>query len=1376
MAVEARSLLLKLAADVAQFKTDMNDAANATERAVNKMTSKISQVKDALVGIAEVAAFSEVVKAAADAERATALLEATLVSTHDAAGLTNAQLEDLANNLTKTSAFSKTAVTGAEALLAGFTKLRGEGFEKAAQASVDLAAKMGIGLNQAALAVGRALQDPIKGTQALRREGIAFSASQQAMIKSLVDTGQTAKAQDVILQQLATSAGGSAKAIRDTIGGAFDSMKNSIDEMFAQIGKTQSDGLQGAFNAVGKAADFIAENGKLASNAILGMAAAAVVFEGAQLPAVLEGVVAAAVKLAPILATPQGAFLATLAAGVDLLVTFKDAEFQVGNQTVTVQNLFVAAWEKIGGAISATISLGQSILTEFFMYMKLNVQEFAQDLSSVLNFVAGAFQQINNFLHLLARDPAAPAWFKSMVTGADNAIASIKQFAQVQADTIKNLATSTSHALDPIFQRAAQLTALKNQKKPAAAGLGVAAPDDDTSAAMAKKAKQWKDFIAQQQLLNDAIKLELNNEKALIPYEQARAQIMKQIGTLTTQQEATLKQIFQERQNLNTSKSLKDELDTLTEQNAELDLQLQHRQAEVPIQQFLNKLAKDGVDLSKLDADQQAKLVDIKQQILQTEQKRQQIALNNAVQSANDEIKKLQDEVTLGKEQAGIEDQIRRFKEQNRLLDDDALESLRKSLQLKSAQNLNNDVEAYSQEVAKLQEQVEEQKLINLHLNDQAIAKAKIFELEQKYHRELTDEQNAEVRKLADEQAQTEEARKALDIIQQTRTAQQKWADDLIDLNKMLHDGVLTQEQWSRAVQQMSPQFQKLKSAADSIGQAFTNAFDNAIFSGQKFSQVLKQLALDIAKIVVEQAITQPLGNAISKGIMKLFNPSAPGSTTSTGGSTGGSNTPFGAITGNAGKLLGSAFSGLKKLGNMLGFASGGRPPLGQVSVVGEQGPELFVPDSAGTVLPNDIFSGIVRNLFGGGLANIFGLAGLFNGGSNGGSRGVASTFNNAANTGNVTANSSNSDLANALANKAGQQAQQAQAMGLGLSAQGFLANQKMWQYYGGMGVTGTGFGQAPQIIGTPNELSWLNGTMSSMPAGFFAGIRPGAIQTDGIPSSVSGYDVGQDHYTPTGADLGIPQFQPLTSGPLVQNWNGGPSAAGGAIAMDDPTELIQAYVPGMIGMGIGMTSMWGSTGGFGSAADPTVYNFDAFNGGSDRAAVNDMINQKYGNAVPMSYDGGSSSPASARGSNQNDFGTMPDGATSYVGAPSPFTISDASSHYWAPGAFAAGGRPPIGRPSIVGEKGAELFVPDTAGTIVPNNKLMVAGNQPTVNIDIHNPAGLPIQQSETTGSDGSRNIQYVIAETMAKDMRENGPIYQALAKGLGVRRQAFVR
>lgn len=50
-------------------------------------------------------------------------------------------------------------------------------------------------------------------------------------------------------------------------------------------------------------------------------------------------------------------------------------------------------------------------------------------------------------------------------------------------------------------------------------------------------------------------------------------------------------------------------------------------------------------------------------------------------------------------------------------------------------------------------------------------------------------------------------------------------------------------------------------------------------------------------------------------------------------------------------------------------------------------------------------------------------------------------------------------------------------------------------------------------------------------------------------------------------------------------------------------------------------------------------------------------------------------------------------------------------------GAYADGGNPPVGKASLVGERGPELFVPRTAGTIIPNNQLANAmGGGQTVN------------------------------------------------------------
>ena len=47
----------------------------------------------------------------------------------------------------------------------------------------------------------------------------------------------------------------------------------------------------------------------------------------------------------------------------------------------------------------------------------------------------------------------------------------------------------------------------------------------------------------------------------------------------------------------------------------------------------------------------------------------------------------------------------------------------------------------------------------------------------------------------------------------------------------------------------------------------------------------------------------------------------------------------------------------------------------------------------------------------------------------------------------------------------------------------------------------------------------------------------------------------------------------------------------------------------------------------------------------------------------------------------------------------------------------ATGGTVSSGRPYMVGEKGAELFVPSRTGTIVPNNQLGMAGGGVPVNI-----------------------------------------------------------
>ena len=147
-----------------------------------------------------------------ESKAALAQLNASLESTKGAAGIASAELDKWGDKLSGSSTYSKSAVTDMQALLLTFTAVGKDVFPTASQAIADMSAKMGVDLKSTTIQVGKALQDPIRGISALHRVGVNFSEAQKDVIKKLVETGQTAKAQGIILAELATEFGGSAKA------------------------------------------------------------------------------------------------------------------------------------------------------------------------------------------------------------------------------------------------------------------------------------------------------------------------------------------------------------------------------------------------------------------------------------------------------------------------------------------------------------------------------------------------------------------------------------------------------------------------------------------------------------------------------------------------------------------------------------------------------------------------------------------------------------------------------------------------------------------------------------------------------------------------------------------------------------------------------------------------------------------------------------------------------------------------------------------------------------------------------------------------------------------------------------------------------------
>jgi len=84
---------------------------------------------------------------------------------------------------------------------------------------------------------------------------------------------------------------------------------------------------------------------------------------------------------------------------------------------------------------------------------------------------------------------------------------------------------------------------------------------------------------------------------------------------------------------------------------------------------------------------------------------------------------------------------------------------------------------------------------------------------------------------------------------------------------------------------------------------------------------------------------------------------------------------------------------------------------------------------------------------------------------------------------------------------------------------------------------------------------------------------------------------------------------------------------------------------------------------------------------------------------------------------------------------------------------FADGGRPPVGRPSVVGEKGPELFVPDRSGTIIPNNALGGSTNI-VVNVDA---SGSSVEGDEQQSRELGRVISVAIQSELIKQKRPGG-------------------
>jgi hypothetical protein len=203
------------------------------------ITGGIIGITGAIIGLGAAS-----IQASDEQAKADAQISSAIKSTAGAAGKSLYDLKRQADELQNVTLFSDDQTQGAQALLLTFTSIRGEIFDKTIPIIQDLSTAFNQDLQSSAVQVGKALQDPIKGVASLGKVGVQFSADQKKLIQSLVETGDVAGAQTIILKELETQVGGSARAAAQAGLGPFQLLK----QQFGEILETVGGGLVSAIN------------------------------------------------------------------------------------------------------------------------------------------------------------------------------------------------------------------------------------------------------------------------------------------------------------------------------------------------------------------------------------------------------------------------------------------------------------------------------------------------------------------------------------------------------------------------------------------------------------------------------------------------------------------------------------------------------------------------------------------------------------------------------------------------------------------------------------------------------------------------------------------------------------------------------------------------------------------------------------------------------------------------------------------------------------------------------------------------------------------------------------------------------------------------
>ena len=231
-----KTQLQKAQKDIETFGSKAGKAFNGLASAGKKLALGLAGVS-----VAAIAVGKDLVEAGERASTSNARIDQITESMGlfgERTGEVTERLKDLANETARKTGIDQNQIKQAQATLLTFKDLAwsandvGGNFDRATQAALDLASA-GFGSAESnAVALGKALNDPIAGLSALARSGVTFSEAEKEVIATLVESGNTYKAQQLILEAIEKQVGGTAEATANS----SDKMRVAFSQLQERVG------------------------------------------------------------------------------------------------------------------------------------------------------------------------------------------------------------------------------------------------------------------------------------------------------------------------------------------------------------------------------------------------------------------------------------------------------------------------------------------------------------------------------------------------------------------------------------------------------------------------------------------------------------------------------------------------------------------------------------------------------------------------------------------------------------------------------------------------------------------------------------------------------------------------------------------------------------------------------------------------------------------------------------------------------------------------------------------------------------------------------------------------------------------------------------